>query len=125
VIALATLAVVASAVASDGETAVALDDGTVWLVHDGAWEELGGCDDGVVALASAGDDLLIECADGSAWTWNDATGWAPRADQRPLGAAGSDLRSWWPVLELSVRTWRPPGEPRPAVETWVWLRWNL
>ena len=33
-------AVVASALADGGGMAIALDDGTVWMVHDGEWVEL-------------------------------------------------------------------------------------
>jgi hypothetical protein len=114
------MAVVSSVLAGDGGTAVALDDGTVWLVYDGEWEELGGCDDGeVVALSASPGGIEIECGDGSAWTWSDGAGWMPLGDEIGAVPATGALRSWWPTLELSVR-WRPT-----AYEGWVRLRWDL
>jgi len=122
------LAVVASALAEDGGTAIALDDGTVWLVYDGEWDELGACPDGaVVDLAADADELAITCANGTAWRWSIDLGWiarpedvAPDVDAEPLEQPWT--RSWWPTLELSVRTWR---RPEPVLEGWVRLRWDL
>lgn len=119
------LAVVASALI-DGGAAIALDDGTVWLVYDDEWEELGGCDDGqVVALDAALGELAIECADGSSWRWSEHAGWAPA----PPADAGAEppaphLRSYWPLLELSVQAWTT-SRSEPAFEGWVRLRWDL
>jgi hypothetical protein len=120
-------AVVASALAEGGGMAIALDDGTVWMVHDGEWEELGACDDGeVIALEAAGGRLLVECGDGSAWTWSDDAGWAPHVE---VTSPAVDLelpvqRSWWPLLELSVRM-RSRTEDDPVYEGWVRLRWDI
>jgi hypothetical protein len=126
VTALSVLAVVASALADDGGTAVALDDGTVWLVYDGEWEELGGCDDGEVAnLVSLGDGIEIECGDGSAWTWSTGDGWLPRSDEIAAVPAPGSPRSWWPALELNLRLWTPRGDRPTAFEGWVRLRWDL
>jgi hypothetical protein len=119
-------AVVASALAGDGGMAIALDDGTVWMVHDGEWEELGACDDGeVVALEAAGGQLAVECGDGTAWTWSDDAGWAARPDAAVpvVDLELPAVRSWWPLLELTVRM--RSAEPEPVYEGWVRLRWDL
>lgn len=120
-------AVVAAALAEGGGTAIALDDGTVWMVEGGAWEELGACDDGeVVALEAVGAELAIECGDGTRWRWSAGDGWiAPPAAATPA----SDLelgvqRSWWPLLELTLRM-RSGARDEPVYEGWVRLRWDL
>jgi hypothetical protein len=122
------LAVVAAAMFDDGgSTAIALDDGTVWRVADAEWEELGACDDGeVTALGGGGGQLEIECGDDTAWTWSAAEGWAPRVVSEATAAVVDPepgwARSWWPVLELSVRAKRAD---QPIYEGWVRLRWDL
>jgi hypothetical protein len=128
---LLALAVVASALVDDGGTAVALDDGSVWLVYDGEWEELGGCDDGEVdELTTDGGALEIRCGDGTAWTWDDGGGWTP-ADPTatatdPAGLVNTlSVRSWWPSLDLELRLWTPHGDAPTAFEGWVRLRWDL
>lgn len=124
----AVAAIVASALAEDGGTAIALDDGTVWLVYDGEWAELGGCADGQVAeLVSEADELAITCGDGTAWRWSVDLGWTARPDDVMAEATAEPIdrpwtRSWWPTLELSVRSWR---RDEPAIEGWVRLRWDL
>ncbi len=124
----AVLAVVASALAEDGGTAIALDDGTVWLVYDGEWDELGACADGEVAeLATEGDELAITCGDGTAWRWSVELGWVARPEDVALDVAVEAVprpwsRSWWPTLEVSVRSWR---RDRPVLEAWVRLIWDL
>ena len=115
-----------AAAVTDAGTAIALDDGTVWMVAGDGWEELGACDDGdVVALTAAGDRLVVECGDGSGWTWSDDAGWEPRVEV-VQGTAPDGLvrRSWWPLFELSVRMRDEAREP-PIYEGWVRLRWNL
>jgi hypothetical protein len=122
-VSLAVLAVVASAVVGDG-TAIALDDGTVWMVYDGEWEELGACDDGAVtALDGDAGELAIECGDGSRWWWSPGGGWLPVAPYLAAEPTEVPGRSWWPLLEISVRSWR--DEASPVHEAWVRLRWNL
>lgn len=124
------MAVVASALAEDGSTAIALDDGTVWLVYDREWDELGACADGAVAeLASDGDELAITCGDGTAWRWSAALGWRARPedaaviDDAPVEQLARPwARSWWPTLEVSVRSWK---KDRPVLEAWVRLIWDL
>jgi len=113
--------VVASALV-DGGTAIALDDGTVWLVHDGDADELGGCDDGdVVSLGEDDGALAIECGDGSRWTWDDGGGWQELAIDPASDEPSDTLRSWWPSLDLAIdrderaRTWAG----------WIRLRWDL
>jgi hypothetical protein len=124
----AVLAVVASALAEDGGTAIALDDGTVWLVYDGEWDELGACADGeVTELVAEAEELAITCGDGTSWRWSATLGWIARPEDVELDATAEPLdrpwtRSWWPTLEVSVRTWR---KPEPVLEGWIRLRWEL
>lgn len=122
------LAVVAATmVDGGGGTAIALDDGTVWLIADGAWEELGACEDGEVrSLEEGGGELSIECGDGSQWRWSPGSGWAARAEAaETTGMIAHEptwARSWWPLLELSVRIRRAD---QPVYEGWVRLQWDL
>lgn len=122
-------ALVATAVVEGAGTAVALDDGTVWMAYDGEWEELGGCEDGdVVALEAGGGALAIRCGDGTAWSWSEALGWQPGlAPSAPAPTSWDvELRlrpSWWPTLELSTRVREAAGPP--TYEAWVRLRWSL
>lgn len=121
-------AVVASALVDGGGTAVALDDGTVWMVYDGEWEELGACEDGeVIGLEAAGAQLLVECGDGTSWSWSDDAGWAPRLELGSMIVVDLELpatRSWWPLLELTARM-RTGVRDQPVYEGWVRLRWDL
>lgn len=122
------LAVVASAMFDGGgANAIALDDGTVWLVGDAEWEELGACPDGEVSsLDGGGGELAIECGDGSAWTWSADGGWEPisasTATADVVDHEPSWRRSWWPLLELSVKVRRAD---QPIYEGWVRLQWDL
>ena len=129
------MSVVASAAVSDGGMAIGLDDGTVWLVWDGEWEELGACDDGAVAaLADEAGALVVECGDGSTWNWTVDGGWAPRGDAGASwtsdGASSAEAWArpwsavWLPELEVVLRQIDRAGEA-PALEGWVHLRWSL
>lgn len=124
----AVMAVVASALAEDGGTAIALDDGTVWMVYDGEWDELGACPDGeVVELVTDGGDLAITCGDGAAWRWSVDGGWIARPEDVAAEVAVEEVerpwtKSWWPALEVSVRSWR---RDEPSIEGWIRLRWDL
>ena len=140
------LAVIAATAVDDGAIAIALDDGTVWRVSDGEWEEIGACPDGEVAALDANAtsaELAVTCGDGTAWRWSDADGWMP-ADTWEAGVddggardgvtdaigAPSDgamavpLRSWWPQLEVITRATRE-DDAAPVYEGWVRLRWDL
>jgi hypothetical protein len=130
------LAVVAAAAVDDGAIAIALDDGTVWRVGDGEWEEIGACPDGEVAELDADvttAELAVACGDGTAWRWSEGDGWTPVDTWDDDGgtdvpAIGDELvvplRSWWPQLELITRTTRE-DDAVPVYEGWVRLRWDL
>ena len=119
------LAIVASVAVDDGGIGLALDDGTVWIVRDGEWEEIGACPDGeVTELATGDDELAITCGDGARWRWSESDGWI--AQERSVEIATDDeiaipIRSWWPQLELTARATREP----PIYEGWIRLSWDL
>ncbi|MCB9560545.1 MAG: hypothetical protein H6709_14445 [Kofleriaceae bacterium] len=126
-----TLAVVASAMVPDGGVAIGLDDGSVWLVWDGEWDELGQCDDGdVAAVTDDGDGLVVRCGDGTTWTWSLDGGWLPddAAAAADAGVAAMLERPWtarWlPDLELLLRR-TDAADRAPVLEGWVHLRWSL
>jgi hypothetical protein len=135
VIAALVMSVVASAQVADGGMAIGLDDGTVWLVWDGEWEEVGGCDDGAVAaLADDAGALLVECGDGSVWSWSVDAGWAARGDAGEVWTSSTTSSAeawarpwtsvWLPELEVLLRHVDHEGD-EPALEGWVRLRWSL
>jgi hypothetical protein len=122
-------AVIAAVAAQDGGTAIALDDGTVWLVYHREWEELGACDDGeVIGLDAVGAEIAIECGDGTAWLWSAASGWSSAAPVETAPVELSTPRPWLPVLEVSLQRWSTSAAGRsgaPVYEGWVRLRWDL
>jgi hypothetical protein len=116
------MAVVVASALADGGTAIALDDGTVWLVRDGDADELGDCDDGdVVSLGDDDGALAIECGDGSRWIWDDGGGWQERATDAATEEPGDGLRSYWPALDIAVDR----DERARKWESWIRLRWDL
>jgi hypothetical protein len=149
------LAVVAAAAVDDGSIAIALDDGTVWRVGDGEWEEIGACPDGEVAelVADATTaELAVTCGDGSAWRWSESDGWTPVDTWNDRGADGEGVgASVGGALDASsgdaldaptggelavpLRSWWPQLEvitratreedAAPVYEGWVRLRWDL
>jgi hypothetical protein len=141
------VAAVVASVLLEGGAAIALDDGTIWWVGDRAWEELGACPDGeAVGLEVAGDLLVVECGEGSLWTWAADEGWQVAVGGTPedpgrfgdgAGAPDEDDRvAWsdqapaprapggWPRLELGLRREHRTGEA-PHLVAWLQARWSF